>query len=184
MTLTPKDLLQLQEKLQDYPIDFQMELEDGKIILMGPSDVYSSEVGAEFIRLLGNWVKPRRLGRVFDSSGGFILPNTDLTAPDVSFVLAQRLKQSPRYFAQIVPDLTVEIKSQSDRIKPLEAKIQLYLSLGAQVAILIDPDKQTVTVYRPGGQSLVLNNTDTLTITELFPGWELPVSDIWPPLFD
>ena len=36
---------------------------------------------------------------------------------DVSFVRAARLRQSPRYFGELVPDLVVEIKSQSDRIK-------------------------------------------------------------------
>lgn len=184
MTLTVKHLQQLQEKLQDYHTDFQMELVDGKIILMGPSDYQSSEIGARLIWLLMNWINPRNLGRVTDSSGGFILPNKDLKAPDVSFVLGSRLRQSPRYFAQMVPDLTVEIKSQSDRIKPLAEKIQLFLSLGTSVGILIDPDKQTLTVYRPNSQPTVLTNTDTLTIPELFPGWLLPVAEIWPPVFE
>lgn len=184
MTLTVKHLLQLQEKLQDYHIDFQMELEDGKIILMGPSDVYSSEISARLIWLMMNWVNPRNLGRVFDSSGGFILPNTDLKAPDVSFVRAERLRQSPRYFAQMVPDLIVEIKSQSDRIKTLADKIQLFLTLGAQVGVLINPDQLTVTIYRSVEVPKMLNDTDTLTIPELFPGWELSVSEIWPPVFE
>ena len=182
--LTVEDLLDLQEILQEKQLDYQMELNDGKIIIMGPSDIYSSEVGAELIRLLGNWVKPRRLGRIFDSSGGFILPNTDLKAPDVSFVRAERLKNSPRYFGQLVPDLTIEIKSQSDRIKLLENKIKLFLSLGSQVGILINPDEQTVTIYRTTGEPIVFNNEDKLTIPELFPGWELAISDIWPPVFE
>jgi Uma2 family endonuclease len=130
MTLTVKHLLQLQEILQEKHLDYQLELEDGKIVIMGPSDVYSSEISARLIWLIMNWVNPRNLGRVFDSSGGFILPNTDLKAPDVSFVRAERLRQSPRYFAQMVPDLIVEIKSQSAQIKPLEEKIQLFLTLG------------------------------------------------------
>ena len=113
--LTVSDLEKLNSLLASEHLDYQMELVDGKIIVVGPSDVYASEVGARLIRFLGNWIDPRRLGRVFDSSGGFILPNTNLTAPDVSFVAAARLRQSPRYFAQMLPDLTVEIKSQSDR---------------------------------------------------------------------
>ncbi|HBB30392.1 MAG TPA: hypothetical protein DC064_00705 [Cyanobacteria bacterium UBA9273] len=184
MNLTLQDLKQLQDILNEKQLDYQMELEDGKIIIMSPSDIQSSEIGARFCRFLGNWVDPRRLGRVLDSSGGFILPNTDLKAPNVSFVRAERLRQSPRYFAQMVPDLTVEIKSQSDRIKPLAEKIQLFLTLGTSVGILIDPDQQTVTIYRPTGESTVLENTDTLTIPELFPGWELSVSEIWPPVFE
>jgi Uma2 family endonuclease len=181
--MTVKDLEQVQATLNQAGYDYQLELEDGKIIVVGPSDIDSSEIGVLFSRLLGNWVYPRRLGRVFDSAGGFILPNTDLKAPDVSFVRASRLRQRRRYFAEMVPDLVVEIKSQSDRIKPLK-EIQMFLSLGAVVGILIDPDKETVTVYRPTGESNVLSDRDILTIPELFPGWEIAISELWPPVFD
>lgn len=184
MSLTVKHLQQLQEILQEKDLDYHLELEDGKIIVMGPSDVYSSEISARLIWLLMNWVAPRGLGRVFDSSGGFILPNSDLKAPDVSFVSSERLKQSPRYFAQLVPDLVVVIRSQSDRIKPLQDKVQLFLTLGAQVGILIDPEQLTMTIYRPNSEQLVLNNTDILKIPELFPGWELAVGEIFPPVFE
>src|SRR4028118_740263 len=122
--MTVKNLEQVQATLNQAGYDYQLELENGKILIVRPSDIDSSEIGAIFSRLLANWVYPRRLGRVFDSAGGFILPNTDLTAPDVSFVRAARLRQSPRYFGELVPDLVVEIKSQSEIIKPLEKKIK------------------------------------------------------------
>ncbi len=184
MSLTVKDVEQLQAKLVEDHLDYQLELVDGKIIVMGPSDIVSSEIGAELISLLRNWVKPRRLGRVFDSSGGFILPDSNLCAPNVSFVSAERLKRSKRYFAEMVPDLTVEIKSQSNRIKPLQEKIQSFLELGARVGILIDPDKQSVTVYRSTTEPVVLTDGDILRIPELFPGWEVPISELWPVEFD
>ena len=185
MSLTVEDLQRLQAIVKEKHLDYQMELIDGKIVVMGPSDVYASEVGARLIRFLGNWVDPRRLGRVFDSSGGFILPNTNLTAPDVSFVKAERLRQSPRYFAQMLPDLAVESKSQSDRIKPLEDKILQFLVLGTQIGILIDPDKETVTIYYyDNRQPKVLGNSDAIALPELLPGLEIPVSDLWPPVFE
>ncbi len=178
--LTVADLEQLQGILCEAHLDYQLELVDGKIIIMGPSDIVSSEIGLEFGRLLLNWVKPRKLGRVFESSGGFILPNSNVTAPDVSFVTADRLKQSKRYFAELVPDLVVEIKSQSDRLKPLREKIQSFIELGAKVGILIDPDKRTVTIYTPTAEPVVLSDGDMITIPELLPGWEVAVSELWP----
>lgn len=185
MSLTVKDLEKLNSLLSSQHLDYQMELVDGKIIVMGPSDIYSSEVGARLIRFLGNWIDPRRLGRVFNSSGGFILPNTNVNAPDVSFVSSERLRKSPRYFAQMLPDLTVEIKSQSDHIKPLEEKILQFLALGIEIGMLIDPDKETVTIYyRSGQQPAVLGNGDTITLPELLPGWSVLVSDLWPPVFE
>ncbi len=178
--LTVGDLEQLQGILCEAHLDYQLELVDGKIIIIGPSDIVSSEIGAEFGRLLLNWVKPRKLGRVFESSGGFILPNSDLRAPDVSFVTASRLKQSKRYFAELVPDIVVEIKTQSDRLKPLREKIQSFIKSGAKVGILIDPDKRTVTIYTPTAEPVVLRNGDIISIPELLPGWEVPVTELWP----
>ncbi|MEG4031451.1 MULTISPECIES: Uma2 family endonuclease [unclassified Microcoleus] len=178
--LTVADLEQLQGILSEAHLDYQLELVDGKIIVMGPSDIVSSEIGAELVRLLLNWVKPRKLGRVFESSGGFILPNSNLTAPDVSFVVADRLKQSKRYFAELVPDLVVEIKSQSDRLKPLGEKILSFIELGAKVGILIDPDKRTVTIYTPKAEPVVLRDGDMISIPELLPGWEVAVTELWP----
>ena len=178
--LTVADLEQLQGILCGAHLDYQLELVDGKIIIRGPSDIVSSEIGAEFGRLLGNWVKPRKLGRVFESSGGSILPNSNVTAPDVSFVTADRLKQSKRYFAELVPDLVVEIKSQSDRLKPLREKIQSFIELGAKVGILIDPDKRTVTIYTPTAEPVVLRDGDMISIPELLPGWEVAVAELWP----
>jgi Uma2 family endonuclease len=125
--MTVKDVEKVQTAFSEAGLDYQIELEDGRISIVGPSDIVSSEIGSILIRLLGNWVYPRRLGRLFDSAGGFIMPDTNLKAPDVSFVRAARLRQSPRYFGQLVPDLVVEIKSLSDRIKPIEAKIIKFL---------------------------------------------------------
>ncbi len=181
--MTVKDLNQVQTAFTEAGLDYKIELEDGKISVMGPSDIVSSEISSRLIAFLFAWVNPRRLGRVFDSAGGFIMPDTNVKAPDVSFVRAARLRQSPRYFAELVPDLVVEIKSQSDRIKAIETKVLKFVELGAVVGILIDPDEETVTIYRSTGEPIILANGDILTVPELFPGWELPVSELWPPIF-
>lgn len=97
-------------------------------------------------------------------------------------MLLTALKKTKRDFVELVPDLMVEIKSKSDRIKPLEEKIQLFFQLGSEVGILIDPDKLTVTVYPINQASVVLHNG--LTLPDLLPGWELAVSELWPPEFE
>ncbi|MEA5550625.1 Uma2 family endonuclease [Anabaena cylindrica UHCC 0172] len=181
--MTIKDVEQVQIAFSEAGLDYDVELTNGRISIVGPSDIVSSEISSRLIAFLFAWINPRRLGRVFDSAGGFILPDSNLTAPDVSFVRAARLRQSPRYFGELVPDLVVEIKSQSDRIKPLVTKILNFINLGAVIGILIDPDEETVTVYRHQGEPTVLINGDILTIPELFSGWELAISELWPPIF-
>ena len=182
--VTIKDLEIVQTLFNEAGLDYQLELEDGKISVMGPSDIVSSEVGVRLSASLYAWINPRRLGRVFESAGGFILPDRNLKAPDVSFIKADRLPRSIRYFAEMVPDLAVEIKSQSDRLPPLKKKLLKYIELGVQVAILIDPDEETVIIYRPTGEPIELTEDDILSIPELFPGWEISISELWPPVFD
>ncbi len=193
MSMTIADL----EQLQTQHPDWQMELVDGSIVVMGPSDYESDEITIEFARVMANWVRPRKLGRVTGSAAGFILPNSEqedgsngevqprnLRAPDVSFVRASRLKRTKRDFVELVPDLMVEVKSKTHRIKPLVEKIELFLELGAVVGILIDPDKRDLTVYRPNQSPVTLCDGDILTVPELLPGWELAISELWPPVFD
>ena len=178
------------ERLQTLYPENQIELREGKLIIMSPSDGSSGIVGMRFGRLLGNWVEDHDLGEVMDSSTGFRLPNGDLLSPDVAFVSSARLPQETRSFLSVVPELIVEVKSSSDRIRGIEEKISLFLRQGVQVGILIDPDKKTVSIYRNAGttgddgdiipQKTTLQNDDILTISELFPGWEMAISRFWP----
>ncbi|MGV0104101.1 putative restriction endonuclease domain-containing protein [Nostoc sp. DSM 114160] len=188
MSLSITDLEQLQT---EHP-EWQMELVEGKIIVSPLSDYESEEIGARLSTFLNIWVIPRKLGRITGSGTGFILPNIEeddlekrnLQSPDVSFVRAERLKKTKRDFVELVPDLMVEIKSKSDRIKPLEEKIELFLQLGSTVGILIDPDNLTVTVDRINQAPVVMQNGDILTLPDLLPGWELAISELWPPEFE
>jgi len=174
-TLTRKDL----EKLQLEHPDYHMELVDNSIIIMSPSGYESDEVATEVARVLGNWVKPRKLGRVTGAGAGFELPNSDVRAPDVSFVLAERMRRATRSFAELAPDLMVEVKSPSDTLKSLRDKIQNFLSQGTKVGILINPEKHAVEIYRPSEKVVVLGDGDVLSIPDLLPGFEVAVADLW-----
>ncbi|MGI0479909.1 Uma2 family endonuclease [Geminocystis sp. CENA526] len=179
MTLTIEDI----DKIQQQNPDLKYELREGEIIIMSPSDFFSEEVGTNFSSKLRNWVNSRKLGRVTGSSAGFIMPNGDLLAPDVAFVKAEKLKISPRSYAQVVPDLVVEIKSASDRINKLETKLKNFLNFGVTVAILIDPDEHIVKIFRSNREVEILTDEDVLMISDLFPQWQLKIVDLWPEIF-
>ncbi len=182
------------ERLQALYPENQIEFREGKLIIMSPSDGVSGIVGMRFGRLLGNWVEDHDLGEVMDSSTGFRMPNGDLLSPDVAFVSSTRLKEVTRSYLSVVPELIVEVKSSSDRVRVIEEKIALFLGQGVQIGILIDPDKRVVSIYRNAGmttddgevnlQKTTLHNDDVLTIPELFPGWEVAISRFWPAVYE
>ncbi|ASC71756.1 hypothetical protein XM38_027100 [Halomicronema hongdechloris C2206] len=178
MSLTVKDL----EDLQAHYPDYRLELVDGKIIVMSPSGYESDEVAFQVGANLWNWVKPRQLGRITGSSAGFSLANT--RAPDVSFIRAERLPRSPRGYATIPPDLMVEVKSPTDRVEELRDKIDEFLTQGTVVGLLVNPEDHTVEIRRPEQASITLGDGDVLTVPDLLPGWELPISELWPPVFE
>ena len=180
MLLTTQDLQEMQSV---YP-DYRLELVDGEIIVMSPSGYASDEVATEFARQLGNWVKPKKLGRVTASSAGFNLPDSNTRYPDVSLVKAERLKKSPRFFADLAPDLMVAVKSPTDSLSKTRKKIQSVLKVGTQVGILVNPDERIVEVYRNNYPVQILQDGDSLILPELLPGWTLLVSELWPVEFD
>lgn len=180
MSLTVKDL----EKLQAQAPNYRMELVEGKIVVMSPSGYESDEVAARVIGKLFNYVDGNRLGRVTGSSAGFILPNLDARAPDVSFVQAKRLRNSPRRFAELAPDLMVEVKSPSDSIRELREKIDSFLAQGTRVGILIHPEQRWIEVRRLGQEPVTLRDGDVLSVPDLLPDWEVRVEELWAPVFD
>jgi Uma2 family endonuclease len=149
-----------------------------------PPDFTSGEISARFCAFLFDWVEPRKLGHIVGSNGGFQLPNGEIVAPHISFFSHERLKRVPRIYPELAPELAVEIKSAFDRLASLQQKIQRFLQLGIRVALLVDPDTQTVSIYRLNRGVTIVGDKEKLTLPELFPGWELDISQLWPHAFN
>ncbi len=146
------------------------------------SDLISGEISVRLSTSLMNWVSAHQLGRVI-SNAGFQAPTGEILTPYLCFFARERLKRAPRIYPELAPDLVVEIKSAFDRKAPLREQIQQFLDVGVQVGLIIDPDEQTVTIYRTEQEEVVLKDGDILTLPELLDAWQLPISQLWPPVF-
>lgn len=125
----------------------------GKLIIMSPVGVESGRQEANYIIDLGIWNRQSGLGVVFSSSTVFKLPNGGDRSPDAAWVTLERwnnlTRQQQTKFPPICPDFVIELRSESDRLKPLQEKMQEYLNSGLQLGWLINPQGQTVEIYRP-----------------------------------
>ncbi|QDZ41457.1 Uma2 family endonuclease [Euhalothece natronophila Z-M001] len=161
--------------------------ETGELIVMSPT---GGEAGAKNFNLyidLGIWNRQTKLGKAFDSSTVFILPNGARRSPDVSWVRLERwdtlTSEEKQGFPTIAPDFVIELVSPSDlknqRYEDLQAKMQEYLENGVQLGWLIEPSAKTVEIYQAGQPVEQLKNPQTLSGKNVLPGFILDLSEIF-----
>jgi Uma2 family endonuclease len=171
------------EEFEALPLEGRWELIDGEPVEMTPSADESSSVGATIITLLGSFVRPRGLGRLYGADGGFVLfPDRPMVrVPDAAFVRAERMPegQARKSFPRLAPDLVVEVLSPSDRASEVVAKLEVYQEAGVPLIWLVDPEKTTITVIASGKSTKVLQAGDTLDGGDVLPGFGVLVAEIF-----
>jgi Uma2 family endonuclease len=155
----------------------------GELIVMGPTSSDTGRRNARLNQRLANWTEQDNTGICFDSSAGFRLPNGAQVSPDASWVRRERyeaLTQAEREtFAPLCPDFVVELRSKSDRLQSLQAKMREYVAQGARLGWLIDPMTKTVYVYRPQQEVETLHDPQTIAGDPVLPGFVLQLAEIW-----
>ncbi|MGV0024639.1 Uma2 family endonuclease [Phormidesmis priestleyi] len=154
----------------------------GELIVMSPT---GSETGSWNSGLTGQlwlWNQQTQLGKSFDSSTGFKLPNGATRSPDLAWVKQQRwdalTPQQKRKFAPC-PDFVAELRSLSDDLEDTQAKMQEYLENGALLGWLINPEDQQVEIYRLGQPVEILHRPATLSGESVLSGFVLDLREIW-----
>jgi Uma2 family endonuclease len=183
-TLTNKRKTWTDEELEALPKDgHKYELLEGELI-MSPVHENHGMLCVLIGSALFNFVMPRGLGRVYDSSTGFRLAPDLLLCPDVSFVSKERLQTirlAPDKFLAGAPDLVVEVISPSDRIRQVHRKLDLYFEHGAKLAWLVNWRKQTVQIYTADSIESLTSLDDVLTGGLVLPGFKCKLRKIFQP---
>jgi Uma2 family endonuclease len=155
------------------------ELVDGEICV-SPGGARHGLIEVKLSSRMSAFVTDRRLGHVFGSSVGFRLPGGNVRSPDVSFVSAGRFadERIPDDFADLAPDLAVEIISPGDRARQVLDKVGEYLDAGVRVVWVIDPKKGKAVVYRSLSDTRELGLQDVLDGEDVLPGFSCPLASI------
>jgi Uncharacterized protein conserved in cyanobacteria len=159
----------------------------GKIIVMSPAGSYSSNRSLRIAKQLQEWADENDRGAVFESSGGFTLPNGATRAPDVAWVSSARLAnlttEAKEKFLPLAPDFAVEVRSQNDRREDLAAEMSEYIENGTRLGWLVDPYEETVSVYRENGNVEEHEKPDTLSGAPVLPGFTCDLERVWNPSY-
>ena len=159
---------------------WQFELSpDGEIIAMPPVHHPSDEHESESFFRLRIWTEDYG-GQARNSNAAFLMPSGGVLVPDASWTAQEKWDAHPHIAGDahpLCPDFVVEIRSTSDNLAPLQAKMQLYLENGALLGWLIDPANRRVFVYRAGREEPEqLDDPATLSGESVLPGFVFDVA--------
>lgn len=177
--LTDEQFFQLCQNNRDLQFE---RTASGELLIMPPTGGETGNRNIELSYQLQSWSRQNNLGKAFDSSTGFKLPNGANRSPDASWVrLDQWDALSPEQrekFLPLCPDFAVELRSPSDSLKKIQEKIQEYIENGARLSWLIDRKNKRVEIYRPGRDVEIIENPVTLSGEDVLPGFVLDLTQI------
>ena len=156
---------------------------DGEILVMSPAGNRTGRRNAAIISALDTWAQRDGRGYVFDSSTGFTLPDGSLRSPDAAWVEASRWnalsREDQNRFSPICPDFLIELRSQSDELSALQAKMMRWIANGARLAWLVDPEREVISVYRPDYKPEIFQQPSLIQGSGVVEGFTLLLERVW-----
>ncbi len=145
----------------------------GELIIMSPVGGESGRKESRLNFQISLWNEETKLGAVFSSSTIFSLPNGGDRSPDVAWVSLEKWEkltsEEKEGFPPICPDFVIELRSKSDRLKPLQEKMLEYLDSGLRLGWLINPQEKQVEIYRQNKEVEVVNMPINLSGEDVLP---------------
>lgn len=177
----PAALMTAEELLQLNLPNKRTELVSGVLAVREPAGFRHGAVAVAMTVAIGNFVYAHRLGVVVAAETGFTLrrdPDT-VRAPDVAFVSTDRCPDpDTRGFAELAPDLVVEVLSPDDRAGEMLSKVGDWLSAGCRLVWVLDPVRQVARVYRADGSVMLVGAHDVLDGEDVLPGFTCALSSV------
>jgi Uma2 family endonuclease len=156
-----------------------LELIAGEVVEV-PSNPASSKYSSRISGYLFVYLLQNDIAHLTGEAGSYWVSG-ERYAPDVAVLLKARQPELADHgYTPIAPDLAVEIDyppSVGSR-RNLSLKLVNYLNAGTTVWVVL-PEHKQVEVYVPGESPRVLNESDTLSLPDILPGFSLPVATIF-----
>ena len=160
------------------------ELIDGDhFVTPAPTTKHQKTSGNLFGFLFAH-VQKTKCGQVFSAPTDVVLSDLDVVQPDLLFISHARSSIITPKNIQGPPDLVVEILLETTRKTDEMIKRKLYERYKVPEYWIVDPELETVKIYRPSNQGyarvaeLSAEASNALN-TPLLPDWELALHDLF-----
>ena len=159
------------------------ELIDGEHFVTPAPNVRHQRVLRRLFMLLGRHVEEHQLGELFFAPLDVLFSIYDVVEPDLLFVATERPAIVEAANVRGAPNLLVEVLSPSNRRHDEVRKRGLYERAGVDEYWLVDPEAETVKVFRRDGERygrplLSGPDGDVLTTPQL-PGLEVVLAAVF-----
>ncbi len=176
------ETLMTAEQLLHNPIpNKRTELVNGRLIVREPAGFPHGLAAARLLVAISQHVTLAKCGVVLTAETGFTLrrgPDT-VRAPDVAYVSnAQIAGRTLRGFAELAPELVVEVLSPDDRKGEVREKVLDWLASGSRLVWVLDPERRTGCVHRPDGSESSLTEQDAFDGENVLPGLRVPLVEV------
>jgi Uma2 family endonuclease len=180
--MAPSDLMTAEDLLGLAMPGKQVELVRGQLVVREPPGILHGAIAEKLARRLGNFAESHALGLDLAAETGFWLfsnPDT-VRGPDVGFIRAERVPRPlpRRGYSPVAPDLAAEILSPSERAGEVLAKVADWLTAGARLVWVVDPDRRVARVYRADGSEAMVAETDALDGEDVLPGFTFSLAEL------
>ena len=161
------------------------EIIDGDLCMTPAPSPRHQEISINLSGIVWNFLRTNPLGKVYASPVDVVFSQEppQVVEPDLVFVAAEHLSLITEKNLQGVPDLLVEILSPTTSLRDRREKLALYERVGVPEYWIVNPERNTVQVFRLSGEryaeALEFGLGDRLE-TPLLPGLSIPLSEVFP----
>ena len=184
VTITNTKLLTADDLLRLYSEGVRGELVRGVLSETIPTGYEHGKIVAKLTTRLGVFVESQNLGDLTASDSGVWLERNPDTVrePDIAFFSTEKMPAGVRVtgYAEVAPDLVVEVASPSDSHRHVNDKALMWLRYGVRLVWVVYPETRTVEAHREGYPVSTLTENDMLDGLDVLPGFACMVSDILP----
>jgi Uma2 family endonuclease len=162
--------------------DRHFELEEGEVVEVSRPGEKHCVVCGNGVGILWSYTRQRKKGYVCSNDMGLVLerePDT-VRGPDISLYLETRkLKDLEVKWPKRLPKLIVEVLSPNDRRSKMQKRIYKFLEKGVAMVWLLDPEEETLTIFLPNRQPIVLEGDEEVSGLRALPEFRCKVSDFF-----
>ncbi len=157
--MATKTRISLEEFLAMPETEPPSELIDGEVVQKVAPNIYHAMLTARLITLLGQYLEGHREAFVVNELRHVEFGEQRVYLPDISvFAIADRrrvLAAATERPVDVPPLFAIEVLSPGVSFGRIAERAAFFMRNGTQLLWLVDPDSETITVYRPGQEPVL-----------------------------